>query len=77
MKKYLWNIIVSIDQLINTLIGGDPDETISSRMGKYVLKGRGFVPCVLCKIIDIFDKDHCIKNIEIDRGDAVDDRFLN
>ena len=33
-KKYLKNIIISIDQLINTLAGGDPDMTISARLGR-------------------------------------------
>jgi hypothetical protein len=33
-KKYLKNILISIDQLINTLAGGDPDETISARLGR-------------------------------------------
>jgi len=32
--KYLLNILISIDQLGNTFAGGDPDETISSRLGK-------------------------------------------
>ena len=32
--KYIWNLLISIDQLANTIMFGDPDETISSRMGK-------------------------------------------
>jgi hypothetical protein len=38
MKKYIWNILVAIDQFINTVLGGDPDETMSSRMGKQLAK---------------------------------------
>lgn len=34
LKKYLYNILISLDQLGNTILGGDPDETISSRLGK-------------------------------------------
>ena len=33
---YFWNVLVAIDQLFNTILGGDPDETLSSRMGKHV-----------------------------------------
>lgn len=33
--KYLSNILVSIDQLGNALAGGNPDNTISSRIGYY------------------------------------------
>jgi len=32
--KYSKNLLVSLDQFINTLAGGDPDETISSRLGR-------------------------------------------
>jgi hypothetical protein len=35
MKKYIWRNLIAIDQLVNALFNGDPDETISSRLGKY------------------------------------------
>jgi hypothetical protein len=38
VRKYFWNILVSIDQFVNTLLGGNPDETVSSRMGKHLAK---------------------------------------
>jgi len=66
--KYLFNILVSLDQLVNTILGGYPDETLSSRMGKYAIKGRGWVPCTICKLLNLFQKDHCIKTIETDEG---------
>lgn len=34
MRKYLWNILIALDQLGNTILGGDPDETISSVTAK-------------------------------------------
>lgn len=69
--NYLKNIIIALDQLANTFLAGDPDETISSRMGKYVYRRRGFIPCVICKLLDLFEKDHCLKSIERDRGQSV------
>jgi len=36
IKKYFINLAISIDQLVNTILGGYPDETISSRAGKWV-----------------------------------------
>lgn len=68
--SYVWNLLIALDQLLNTLLAGDPDETLSSRMGKYVQRGRGWLPCQLCKLLDwLFkDKDHCINNIEPDEG---------
>ena len=34
IKKYIYNILIGIDQLANAIAFGDPDETISSRLGK-------------------------------------------
>lgn len=69
VSRYFWNLLIALDQLGNTICGGDPDETISSRTGKYARKGRGWFPCHLCKILNLFQKDHCIQSIEIDRGE--------
>jgi len=68
VSRYLWNVLIWLDQGLNVLFGGDPDETVSSRMGKAVREGR----CVLCKfgcrVLNIFDKNHCEKSIESDEG---------
>jgi hypothetical protein len=65
-KFYLINILVSIDQLLNTLLGGDPDETISSRCGKRRTKCK--VCGWLCWALDKIDPRHCAKYIERDEG---------
>jgi hypothetical protein len=70
MKRYFWNILISIDQLFNTLLLGDPDETLSSRLGKRARKGEIFAKC-MCKLLDIFDKNHCEKSIEEDEGKPI------
>ena len=33
-KRWLWNILISVDQFGNSVLGGDPDETISARAGR-------------------------------------------
>jgi hypothetical protein len=60
MNGYLFNILVSVDQFTNTLFGGNPDDTISLRAAKAKAKGEQW-GCVLCKVLDWFDKDHCDK----------------
>jgi hypothetical protein len=67
MMQYLWRIFVSLDQLANTFLNGDEDETISSRMGKKARKGDKFAKC-FCWALDKVDKDHCEKSIEEDEG---------
>ena len=69
MKMYFWNILISLDQLLNTLLGGFPDETLSSRMGKHIVRNKDCFTCrFLCKILDLFEKEHCHKSIEYDEG---------
>lgn len=66
VSSYIWNLLISIDQLANTLLGGFPDETLSSRMGKRV---NDCVVCkYMCKFLNLFEKDHCEKSIERDEG---------
>ncbi|QYR20793.1 hypothetical protein KZ483_24035 [Paenibacillus sp. sptzw28] len=70
VKRYVWNMLISIDQFFNTLAGGDPDETISSRAGKRAEKGCK--ACILlCKFLSLFEKDHCYKSIEPDEGEPM------
>lgn len=64
---YLARVFVAFDQLLNAILGGDEDETISSRIAKDKRRGRKFA-CVLCKMLDWIDKDHCEKAIERDEG---------
>lgn len=64
--KYIFNILVAIDQLANTLLGGDPDETISSRAGK--LQHRVWWASLLCKILNKLDYKHCQNSKEGDEG---------
>lgn len=66
--KYIFNILVSIDQLVNTLIGGDLDESLSSRMGKRINSGNCFGCYIICRILHFIDPDHCRKSIEEDEG---------
>jgi hypothetical protein len=65
LKKYIWNLLISIDQLVNALLGGDPDETVSSRCGKRT-------NCRFCKwlcdLLHKLDYRHCEESIEQDEG---------
>jgi hypothetical protein len=68
LKKYIWNILIAIDQFFNAVLGGDSDETISSRMGKHVAKRDCPFCNFVCKALNLFQKDHCVKSIEVDEG---------
>lgn len=69
--RYLLNILIAIDQLLNTLAGGDPDETISSRVGKRRDANERFWAGIIDRLF-FWQRNHTTKSIEPDEGkDAV------
>lgn len=74
MRKYIWNILIAIDQLGNTLLNGDPDETISSRLGKKrIMDKEKWHHRLMSKILNRLDKRHVENAIEHDRGKNIDE----
>ena len=61
VKAWLWNILIGIDQLVNAILGGWPDETLSARAYRKSRGGRrGWRS--LRRLIDLaffWDKNHC------------------
>lgn len=62
---WFWRVFISIDEFANVLIGGPVGETISTRAYKAMIAGETW-GCVLCRILDVFQKDHCLKAYEFD-----------
>jgi hypothetical protein len=85
MSQYCWNVLLSLDQLLNTVLGGYPDETISSRLGKLKVQRGGQltwgdwcgVALPLDWILDKIDPGHSIDAIEHDEGEPIYDRRGN
>jgi hypothetical protein len=70
--QYLWNLLIAVDQLGNAILAGDPDETISSRLGKWREGPSGWrrsVAYAVCRLLHILDKSHCERSVEPDEGD--------
>ena len=70
VRLYLWRNLIAIDQLFNTVLGGYPDETISSRAAKAKRKGKRW-GCVLCRMLHWVDPNHCEDSIELDEGERL------
>jgi hypothetical protein len=67
LRRYLLNILISIDEFVNTLAGGDPHETISSRVGK---RTTTCIFCAgLCWVLNKINKDHCKNAIDPNAGE--------
>lgn len=56
-----WRLAVAHDQLLNAAANGNEDETISSRAARARSEGRRW-GCVLCRLLDRLDPDHCNKS---------------
>ncbi|MCY0916244.1 hypothetical protein [Massilia antarctica] len=56
-----WSMAVAHDQLANAATNGHMDETISSRANRARTNGRRW-GCVLCRLLDRIDKDHCTRS---------------
>ena len=66
MIRFVVNILLSLDQLLNTLLLGHPDETLSSRLGRAMGKERYVWVKWLRVFVDtlfFFDKDHCKNSV--------------
>ena len=57
--RYLTNVLIAIDQLAHTLIGGYPDETLSAAAWRWELEGKRKWPRCLIDTLLFFDSDHC------------------
>ena len=61
LLQYILNLLVAIDRLCNTLLGGTPDQTMSQRLW------RDYPNSVLRQVVDfIFGKSHCEDAVEKD-----------
>jgi hypothetical protein len=72
-QAYGFNLFVLATTALNTITGGDPGETLSSRLGKGKLSGKP-VHTFMSRIVDaVFrtlfgQSDHCVESIQEDEG---------
>lgn len=68
-KGYLYRVTVSINQFLNTLTGGNPDETLSSRWGRAKKRGSKSAK-VACSVLSaaMRGRCHCEQSIEYDES---------
>ena len=78
MHRYLLNVLTAVDQLVNAVLGGDEDETVSSRLGKAQRGDFGFwwrlfltpFAWLVDAFFFLFERQwwHCRRHIEEDEG---------
>lgn len=52
-------VLIAIDQLVNTFFGGMADETMSSRAHRLKIERGRKVPSMLINWVFFWQKDHC------------------
>jgi hypothetical protein len=64
MYAWFWlkNVLLSLDQLLNAILWGDPDETLSRRAGR-ARETKRMWGCWLCGLLDRVDPRHCEKTL--------------
>lgn len=71
VKRYFLRVLIAIDQLINTVLGGQPDETMSSALWRN--KNRSWYHWLAWAFVDMIallfgDKNHCQSSHEAEQS---------
>lgn len=67
---YWVRVLIGVDQLANAVAGRDPDETISSYLGRQARQYGGTIPwskpvnALLWRMLERIDPGHCERSIE-------------
>lgn len=61
---YWKQVLIALDQVLNAILCGYADESLSSRAWRHYSDGSRRWPCVLIDAILWFDKDHCRTSYE-------------
>ena len=64
MRRYLKQVLIAFDQLINALLGGWADVSLSAHAWRQHLEGKRNWPYLLIDAILFFDGNHCRTSYE-------------
>lgn len=60
-------VLVGLDQALNAVLGGYPDETISCRAARACRDGKAWGKW-MCKALDLIDPGHCQDSLDSERN---------
>lgn len=61
--SYFLRVLLALDRLANTVLGGSDKETISSRAGRHA--GEDQIASNLAHLLDLIDQDHVFKSLNL------------
>ena len=59
--------LIALDQLVNTLLAGWPDETLSSRAYRWERDGVRSWPCRVIDRLFFWEDEHCLQSYQSER----------
>lgn len=60
--RYGLNLLISLDCLANAILCGHPNETISERLGRKLIRNPNHLTArIVCFTLGLFDRNHCRK----------------
>lgn len=68
-SEFWWGVWITFDKLVNGLLGGDFNETISSRLGKSIYHnhppvfGSFDADFTIALLLEAFEENHCFESI--------------
>lgn len=65
--SYGKKLLIAVDQLLNTLLGGWPDETLSSRAWRWEKDGVRSWPRRFIDMLFFLDQNHCLESFDSER----------
>ena len=65
--SYVRRLLIAVDQLLNTVLGGWPDETLSSRAWRWELDGVRSWPRAIIDALFFLEVNHCRESYESER----------
>lgn len=66
-RTYVMRVLVAFDVLVNTILNGDDDMTLSLRAERAKQKGRLWGR-IVCRLLDLIQPGHCTDQLDTDEG---------
>ena len=57
--QYAWNVGLAFDRFANAVLGGDPEWSLSERMGQAIREDRCWGCYWICRALALIDRRHC------------------
>lgn len=64
---YVKNLLIAVDQFVNAVLCGWPDETLSSRSWRWKIDGISSIPNDIVNFLFFWEKEHCKNSYESER----------